>query len=198
MGVSSLWCFAAATCVVAASFTGCGGDDDGGVDSGGAGSDASSAACLAASALEIGHCVDTANDAPCLDFASPTRQFRPLAPTEVVQPIIGLQGLNMFVFAVRAAGIVPGTAPNLPTVEIAVFNGDEEVGAYDAQPEFYRDTTDTSLMVAPQLFTVVFLADTFEGASLRVTGQVRDLADVQFCDEQTFVVGELIDGAGFP
>jgi hypothetical protein len=175
-----------------------GGDDDTSADGGAAGEDGATAACFAQADVEIGHCVESTNNAPCLDFESDTRVFLPVTPTEVIQPIIGLQGLNMFVFAVRGVGIEPGMAPATPMVDVIVWDGETEVGSYRTMPVFYPDDDDPTLMVAPQLFTVAVLADTLEGESLRVTAEVNDPAGGHFCNETTFIVGELIDGAGLP
>lgn len=194
-----MWRAVAATWLAMLPLAACGGDDDApGADGGPGGGDGSAAACFDQANVEIGHCLDSSNDAPCLDFESDTRLFVPVTPTEIIQPITGLQGLNMFVFAVRGVGIEPGMQPETPMVDLIVWDGDTEVGAYRTMPVFYPDDDDPELMVAPQLFTVAVVADTLEGESVRVTAEVNDPAGGRFCNEGTFIVGELIDGAGLP
>lgn len=166
-----------------------GGESDGGTD-GGSAADAAQAQCAP---LELGHCIDGATGEPCLDFEAADRQFVPLTGGETVQPIVGPQGSDMFVFAVRAPGIDPGTDENPPLVQLTCYDGELEQGGYQAWPLFFADG---DKMVAPQLYTVIFNAAGFQGQTLRLVAEVVDPSDNRFCGEVSFVVGELLLGAG--
>ncbi len=174
-------------CVLFACGSGGGGEDQ--PDASASASDASAIQCT--QTLEIGHCVDSATGEPCLDFEAPGRMFVPLTGTENVRPIVGPQGSDMFVFAVRAANIHPGTETDPPMVEIKVFYGDEERGGYLSWPIFFAEG---DKQTAPQLFTVIFDSPAIEGETMRVTGEVVDPSGNHFCGETSFVCGELIPG----
>lgn len=178
--------------ICAALAAGCGGSSSDGGDPPGDDPDAASEEC--SPTAEIGACVDSATGEPCLDFDAATREFAPLGSGVVVQPILGPQGSEMYVLAIRGVGIDPGTVEDAPRAELVVFHSGEERGRFTSFPSFFADATVTDAFVAPQLFTVVFLAGELDGETLSVAGEVRNPGDGdRFCAESTFVGGVLID-----
>lgn len=183
----------AAASVVA--WFGCGSGDGQATDGGVNGGDGGDPCVLP---LTIGHCVDTATGEPCLDFEAATRQFIPLTQGEVVRPIVGPQGSDMFVLAVRAANVDPGTETDPPKVDLRVFHGADELGGFLSWPIFYPDDSLADTFVAPQLFTVIFDSSSLEGETMEVTGEVQDPRGERFCGEASLVVGTLIPGGPDP
>ena len=169
------------------------GSGDGGeqADAGANDPDAQGSGCTMP--LEMGHCIDGATGGPCLDFEATNRQFMALQGGETVQPIVGPQGADMFVFAVRAAGVNPGTDKNPPMVSLTAYYGEEDRGGFLSWPIFHPDA---GMHVAPQLYTVVFDTASLIGETMRITGAVTDPSGTQFCGETTIVVGELLPGDG--
>lgn len=155
-------------------------------------SDAAVAACEPT--LKLGYCIDQATGEPCLDFQAENRQFVPLGPTEVVPAIVGPQGAEMYVLAVRAVGIDPGTIEDPPRANVVVYFDGEERGRFTSFPAFFPDDDAPGAMVAPQLFTVVFMAAELEGETLSADGIVENPGEGrEFCGDATFVGGAVID-----
>lgn len=156
------------------------------------GADAAPLRCDEQQALTIGHCIDSATEAPCIDFTAETRQFIELQSSGPVSSIIGLQGSLMFVLAVEAEGIINGENESAPLVNIEVSNGDAFVGGFMSRPALIEGDTSGRLR-APQLYVVTFLSEDQLGASLRVQAEIIDQSGQGFCGTGEFEVGDLVD-----
>ncbi|MCP4444217.1 MAG: hypothetical protein GY811_02580 [Myxococcales bacterium] len=177
----------------------CGGDSSGAADARNPNSpDAAPPSCEERMPLTIGHCIEADTGNPCVSAESEMQLFRSIEEQSVVYPIIGLQGSPMFVMAVQAQGIAPGNDLDAPEVEVRIYDGEQDVGGYEARPLVFESETTAGLMTAPRLFVVSFFADQLEGKELDVIGQVEDRNGQTWCSKGSFSVGALIDAPPTP
>lgn len=183
---------------VALASCGGGSSDDKADGGGGASTDAAPLSCDERMPLTIGHCIDGNTSAPCVSAESEMQEFHSIDTDPTIHPIIGLQGSPMFVMAVQGQGIAPGEDLDAPSVDVHIYDGEQDVGGYTARPLVVESTETPGLMTAPRLFVVSFFAEDLVGKTLEVTAEVEDRNGQLWCGESSFEVGPLIDAPPLP
>lgn len=155
--------------------------------------------CPPQAVVAIGGCVDGTTGDPCSGFGD-NLEYVPLSDGDTVTPIVGFQGLAMFVFGYHVADVNPGpegTPLAWPTVEVAVLDeSDTAVTSAEAKPRLVDIGGGVYEGFELQLpYEGDF--DRFAGVPLRATMRVTDVDGVLQCGELGFVGDEAFLPGGF-
>ncbi len=141
--------------------------------------------------LTMSHCVDTATAEPCLDFEATTRQLIELNDDTVVDAIVGLQGSDMYVLALRGPGFDMGSDRFQVQFELSVTRDGGYIGGVFGSPFFEEEGEE---VVARQIFATVSGAADYEGDLLEASVEITDVAGDTFCGSASFIGGAIIGG----
>lgn len=135
----------------------------------------------------FGRCLVEGTTEPCTGADGEVSTFAPLIDGDALDVVLGPQGSEMFVLALRTTGIYAGDggAEN-PNVSITLRLDDEQVSAYMAKPTFMADDGADTL-TAQDLYLVIFRpSEDLVGLTLDAQGRVRDRDGVERCSRATF------------
>ena len=139
--------------------------------------------------MEVGRC-QVVGGGQCFGLPDEVTEFVPFSEGEPLAVVTGVQGAQMFVMAVRTAGIMPGDpeqpSKNDPIVEINVNRtAYSVVGRFRARVAFSPDSGD--MFATSNLFVVLDAQPPVEdGQSLTAQGLLRDASGAERCGSVIF------------
>jgi hypothetical protein len=160
-----------AVVIAAVAILGCGGGDDVTFVADAALADDGAIDCSQVP-LSFVRCEDAAG-MPCTGADGEVQSFLPISPGDPMAIVLGPQGSDMFVFALRVSGIDPGDGgENNPATQLLVHLGDTEIGGYLSRPNY----TDSGGEYTSQGLFVVIIgpSDGLVGQTLTASAQVTD------------------------
>ncbi len=169
------------------------GDDDVTVPDGAPAADAPMVDCVNMPTLSFGKC-ELPDGGACNGQLGENGTFVPITAGEVLQPVVGFQGSDMFVIGIAAEGIELGTTPSeRPRATAQLLHGDTTIATFNGTPDFYADDTNPERMLAPSLFLIVVgPAQELVDETILARADLTDHTGAYRCGEVTFVAGELI------
>jgi hypothetical protein len=155
-----------------------------------AGPDAAIPTCAETSAT-IGRCRVAGTGADCTGVPGEAREFLPLEPGSELQGVVGPQGSEMFVLALRAGGIDPGdpddpTSATNPEVDITLVRQAAPMALYRGRPGFSPVAGEPDLYEVAGLF-VVTDGDDVDGELLHAVARIVDAGGAERCGTADFV-----------
>lgn len=143
--------------------------------------------CSGQPPAELGRC-ELVGGGECRGAPGEVSSFVALGGGATMRMVIGPQGAQMLVFAMRAPGIAVGSSgSDWPIVEVGLSNGTRQLAYYMARQEFTGGGTPEAL----QLWVVIGegVAGDIIGRSVGVVATVRDNTGLELCGTASITVG---------
>jgi len=137
----------------------------------------------------FGRCVIQGTTDPCTGADGEVSTFVPISDGDSMDIVLGPQGSDMFVLALRTDGIYAGDGgADNPSVSVLLWLRDEQASAYMAKPSF-MDDAGADTVTSQDLFMVIYRPrEELAGKPLQAEGSIRDRDDALRCARATFTV----------